>query len=95
MKPPGILPLLILGLAAAGADAPRVAVEAYPLAAGSAKAVGGSTTHELGYAVETETRYRILPDGRVEVHCAQNARPTFQGAVRERRLASKTQREQP
>lgn len=83
----GVLPMLLLAASAAPAGELRIEVRAHALVEEGAKASFATGTHELGYAVQTETRYRVLPDGRVEVYCTQSARPNLQGAVHERRLA--------
>jgi hypothetical protein len=86
MTPLGFLLPMWLAAASTAATELRIEVEAQPLAATTLKPAPSTATHELGVEVRTETRYRILPDGRIEVYCGQSARPTLQGAVRERRL---------
>lgn len=87
MTTSAVLNLLLLGTSLTAAAELRIEVVAEPLNARATKGRIESAVHELGFAVTTETRYRVLPDGRVELYCAQSAPPTLQGAVRERRLA--------
>ncbi len=86
MTTPGVLNLLLLASSLSPAAELRLELEAEPLAISAKKGRIESAAHELGFSIHTETRYRVLPDGRIELYCAQAARPTLQGAVRERRL---------
>lgn len=88
--------LVVLLALAAPAGALRLEVPSQPLPPEAAKPATLTTgPQELGFEVWTETRYRVLPDGRIELSCSQRARPSLQGAVRERRRDEQPAEDRP